>query len=261
VLDTVLQQLRLPSDKLKKIRDAINKWDRRQKATLKELQSLIGLLQFCSRAIWPARAYLQNMVNLTRGVTHPNHYIRLTNAFHKDIDMWRVFLNDDWNGVSLFINDEWRDSDAMQFYTDSSGWGCAGVLGTRWFYMPWPNHYTLNGQEGISIEFLEMWPIVASAHIFGHSMTRQKIMFNCDNQSVVHILNKRSSKIPRIMGLVRSLVAASMKHNFLLRARHLSSKANLECDLLSRNRVAAFLQIRPDADRAPCMIPPQLTRL
>ena len=123
------------------------------------------------------------------------------------------------------------------------------------------SHYTLNGAQGISIEFLELWPIVASSHIFGPSMSQQKIMFNCDNQSVVHILNKRSSKIPRIMDLVRSLVATSMKHNFLLRACHLSSKANLECDLLTRNRVAAFLQIGSDTDKIPCAIPSPLTML
>ena len=97
--------------------------------------------------------------------------------------------------------------------------------------------------------------------MFGPELARKRVMFQCDNLAIVHVLNKRSSKIPRIMDLVRSLVSVSMKYNFLLRARHLSSIENHECDLLSRNQVEAFLQIRPDAERTPCAIPAYLMRL
>ena len=57
------------------------------------------------------------------------------------------------------------------------------------------------------------------------------------------------------MDLVRALVAVSMKFNFMMRSTHLSSQANINCDLISRNKVSEFLQLNPAADKTPSVIP------
>ena len=56
------------------------------------------------------------------------------------------------------------------------------------------------------ITFLELFPVVVALCIWGEHLKIKKIIFNIDNQSVVHIINKKSSKYVRVMSLVRHLV-------------------------------------------------------
>ena len=58
------------------------------------------------------------------------------------------------------------------------------------------------------------------------------------------------------MDLVRFLVLISMKHNFLVRARHVPGVNNEIADALSRFQVQRFRELAPGADQAPCTIPP-----
>jgi hypothetical protein len=74
----------------------------KKSATLQELQSLIGTLNFACKVIAPGRAFLKRIINLIRGVSKPHNHIRLTNGFREDVKMWQFFLKD-WNGTSLFL--------------------------------------------------------------------------------------------------------------------------------------------------------------
>ena len=51
--------------------------------TLREPQSLIGLLNFWSSVATPGRAFLRRLIDLTAGVTLPHHYIRLNTELIK----------------------------------------------------------------------------------------------------------------------------------------------------------------------------------
>ena len=85
----------LPPDKLERTKVELHNWQSKKSCTLRELQSLIGTLQFACRVIVPGRAFLQRMINLTCGVTEPHHHIKLNSSFQKDVSMWLVFL-DQW---------------------------------------------------------------------------------------------------------------------------------------------------------------------
>jgi hypothetical protein len=105
IIDSEKMEARLPSDKLNRLYNYVdlNSWHTKNSATLQELQSLIGTLHFSCKVIAPGRAFLQRIINLTRGVSKPHHHIRLTNGFREDVKMWQIFLKD-WNGTSLFLN-------------------------------------------------------------------------------------------------------------------------------------------------------------
>ena len=83
----------------------------------------------------------------------------------------------------------------------------------------------------------------------------------CDNESVVAIINSGHSKAPRVMDLVRFLVLISMKHKFLVRARHVPGVSNAIADALSHFQVQRFRELAPQADQTPCTIPPSLMTL
>ena len=103
-LDSVLMEARLPIDKLQKCRDLLSEFLRKRSVTLRDLQSLIGLLNFACSVIVPGRAFLRRLIDLTKGIKRPTHHIRLTVDAKNDVLVWLQFL-DSFNGKSFFVID------------------------------------------------------------------------------------------------------------------------------------------------------------
>jgi hypothetical protein len=66
-LDTLKMELRLPLEKLEKVKQQLNHLYHRRSVKLQELQSLLGLLNFTCRAVYPGRAFLRR--SYTRSIT------------------------------------------------------------------------------------------------------------------------------------------------------------------------------------------------
>ena len=103
-----------------------------------------------------------------------------------------------------------------------------------------------------------LFPIVVAAHVWGSSWFRQVALFHSDNESVVHVLNSRTSKAPDIMHLLCSLLVAATKHNFRFVCRHTADTDNKVADALSRFQWQTFRRLAPQADTHPMAIPPKV---
>ena len=51
ILDSIKLEARLPQDKVKHIKEAFSEWECKKTCTLKELQSLIGTLNFACKVV------------------------------------------------------------------------------------------------------------------------------------------------------------------------------------------------------------------
>ena len=87
-LDSVLMEARLPPDKLVKYHDLIASFLRRRKITLREIQSLTGLLNFACTVVVPGRTFLRRLIDLTIGTHSPHFLIRLTRKVKEDLKVW-----------------------------------------------------------------------------------------------------------------------------------------------------------------------------
>ena len=87
-LDSVLMEARSPPDKLKKCSALLLEFLYRKKATLREVQSLTGLLSFACSVIVPGRAFLRRLIDLTVGIQCPHHLIRLSKDVKEDLKVW-----------------------------------------------------------------------------------------------------------------------------------------------------------------------------
>ncbi|XP_068749266.1 uncharacterized protein [Montipora capricornis] len=119
-LDSVMQEARLPVDKLQKCRMLLRTFYKRRKVTLRELQSLLGLLNFTCSVIVPGRAFLRRMIDLTKGAKRPYHRIRLSKEAKSDMVTWLTFL-DKFNGKTFFLDDRWDTSSSLDLFTDAAG--------------------------------------------------------------------------------------------------------------------------------------------
>src|SRR5690606_7562292 len=98
----------------------------REEASLKELQSLAGLLNFACCVIRPGRFFLRRIIDHTRHVQSlvdgsggerrgPHAPYSLTHAVRADLAWWREFLPS-WPGSSLLYEQEWRDAPSIELF-------------------------------------------------------------------------------------------------------------------------------------------------
>ena len=200
------------------------------------------------------RFFLQRMIALTKGLTKSQHHIRLNNGFREDLRMWKQFIVN-WNGTNMFMNEAWEDSNTMALYTDASGTeGFGGIYGKEWFQGRWQPHQMLPA-PGISTDWQELYAILVACSIWGASWSQKRIIFWCDNQPVVHILNTKRSKEPKIMVLMSKLTLLTMQHNFYFKVRHIEGVHNTKADPLSRFQMNKFRLMAPEANVSPEEIP------
>ena len=109
-----------------------------KKAFLREIQSIVGLLNFACSLITPGRPFLRRLIDLTIGVCSPYQKIRLTKEVKADLAVWQSFLAE-FNGKSFFLDDQWYNSEHLKLFTDSAGsCGFGAIFGSKWCYGAWP---------------------------------------------------------------------------------------------------------------------------
>lgn len=251
-LDAKLQEARLPQDKLDKCFQLIAKHYRCKKITLKDLQSVIGLLNFCCYIVPMGRAFLRRLINLTRGVSKPNFHIRLNKDARADLLTWHTFLTS-FNGKGFFHDCGWPCDADYTIHTDSSGaLGYGALYGNLWFSGKWPPEL-----QHINIAVLELYPIVVSFLVWQGHLANKKITVYSDNEALVFILNKCTSKDNLIMQLIRTLILTCLQHNIQFRALHIPGANNTAADALSRFHFQKFRNAAPGAHSHPTPIPDQ----
>jgi hypothetical protein len=67
-LDTIAMEVRLPLDNVLKIKNSLSEIRVRRKVTLRELQSLIGLLFFACCVVQPGKTFLRRLIDRTKGI-------------------------------------------------------------------------------------------------------------------------------------------------------------------------------------------------
>lgn len=255
-LDSCHQTARLPDQKLRDLKILINSWMSKRWCRLKELQSLLGHLHHASKVVWPGRTFIRRILNLLSCFRHPDHCIRINMEFQRDLAWWHQFL-DSWNGVSFWLYPGVPVISDVVVSSDASGSiGYAAFYNQQWFNRVWSPSQLVQ-----SIAFKELFPIVIAAHVWGSQWSRQHVLFKCDNEAVVYMLNKRTSKIPAIMQLLRHLLFAAAHHNFSFSSEHLSGVNNCVADALSRFNWQAFHHLAPMAHHLPTVLPSNLLEM
>ena len=216
----------------------------RKKVTLKELQSLIGLLNFACSIVTPGRAFSRRLIDLTHGVKNPGHYIRLSRETKEDLRLWQTFLSS-FNDVSFFLDETWRNSNKLNLFTDASGSiGFGAIFGTEW-----------------CIATLLFWNSIQLSGAFacGVIICATNLFYFLLHEALVHVINKKSCRDKSLMCFVRKMVLVCLQNNIVFKAKHIAGISNKLADSLSRFQVSTFHQLAPaNMNRLPTDIPLQL---
>ena len=253
-LDTVTFEAKLPPDKIVVLTSLLNKYMTRRKITLHDLQSLLGHLNFACKAIKPGRCFLRRLYDLTRGIQHPSHKIKINKESRADLKLWASFLKD-YNGRTIITDNYFISSNTLRLFTDAAGSkGFACMFKNAWAFGAFSDKMKM-----LHINVLELYPITLAVHLFGDQWRNRNILFLCDNLCIVHCLNKQTSTNSLIMRMIRIIVLQSLRNNFCFAAKHIFSKQNYVLDCISRFQIAEARKAAPSMNDNPEHIPPELS--
>ena len=259
ILDSMNMEARLPLDKVQRILEFINTLLSKRCCTKREPLQLLGYFNFASRVILPGRSFVSFLLSIAYSVIDLNQTVKLDCQCYEDLYMWWKFLQD-WNGVSLFYETDFTTNSDMKLFSDASLIGFSAIFGTQWFCSAWPNQLPDISDGDLSMAFRELYPIVAAAVVWGKYWKTKRVLFMCDNQSTVQIVQKARSRCLAIMRLMRTLTWTAAMNNFHFCDKHLPGVTNLPADSLSRLSFQKFRMVAPYADThpQPCPTPEEI---
>ena len=260
--------LRVPIEKRVRAQEMLDKLIHKNKATVKELQSLCGFLNFLSWAIFPGRVFTGRMYAKysdiikvkdvqKEGSVVPSmklkghHHVRLDREFKLDCRVWLEFLGTHSITVvsrpMVDLSEQPIPATELFYYSDASarhdlGYGC--VLNNRhWIYGTWEPGFIKEKQP--SIEFLELFALCVGIITWEHELSNLRMKVHCDNKSVVAMVNNLTSSCKHCMRLLRILVLNGLQFNRRVAALHVKGAANQMADALLRGQLRCFHQVAP----------------
>ena len=254
-LNTAEMAVRLPMEKVVRLRRVIGEWHMRKVCTKRELLLLIGQLQHACCVVRVGRTFLRRMIELSIVPKELHHRVRLNEGFRADVAWWHLFL-EDWNGRSMMTGLV-RGMTVGVLTTDASGgWGCGAFTSTGlWFQLKWPASWAT-----VNITVKELLPVVMGVAVWGCQWRNGTVRCRCDNAAVVAILRSGTSRCPKAMRLMRCLFVFAAKFNVVLVAEHVPGVENGAADALSRDNLPSFFPLVQGASQAPSVVPRQLVQ-
>ena len=117
----------------------------------------------------------------------------------------------------------------------------------------------------MDITWKELFAIVVAVDTWGFFLvppkTTKKILFHCDNQAVVDIWDRGSTRAPHTMGLVRLLYFCASYYNNNVCVTHVAGVRNDIADSPSRFQMDKFRKLVPRSEILPDRIPAWPTQI
>ena len=241
-IDTLEMCLRLPVDKMSRLKSAVSAYSSRSSATKQELDELAGLLAHCSTVIRGGNTFTRRIYDLCASESRPYMHIALTEEFQDDITWWIGFA-ERFNGSAKIKG---VATPTLGLYSDSSFWGYGAYSNVDWIAGPWDttnkwamtlgHHY--EGSTDVAtdenINVLELFPILKAMERWGPKWQDSNVCCVTDNTQVMWAIRKGRSKNLFSMCWLREIFWLTVKHNISLSSVYISTDDNVLCDSLSR---------------------------
>lgn len=227
--DTMSMTMEVTPRRLSQTISEVSCWLNKERAKLRELQSLIGKLSFVSKCSKPARVFMNRLLNMVRDVENKNIWFTLSSEMKKDLQWWAHLLPQ-YNGISLLDKGVWSNPDEV-LSSDACPSGCGGVIGKEAYRASFPLFIV---KENLHINALEILAVMVALKLWKEKVTGKLVTIFCDNSATVAVINTGRSRDVFMQACVREIVYFQTIYDFQLRAVHLAGSCNRMADALSR---------------------------
>lgn len=228
LFDTENFTISIDEDRLQEIRLLLLDWLNKKVVDKRELQSLLGKLNFVSQCVRPGRIFVSRLLNFLREIPEKGP-VPIPTDIKLDLNWWNIFLPL-YNGISFMISDEWSEPDVL-IAVDSCLTGCGGWLNGRYFHATFPELILV---QNLNINLCEMLTIMVAVKLWANFLANKKVTINCDNMVSVRVLNTGATRIPFLQACLREICFFTALNNCEIKAHHISGVVNRIPDALSR---------------------------
>ena len=107
----------------------------------------------------------------------------------------------------------------------------------------------------------ELIPITLSCAVWGSRVSKCRVLFQCDNLSLVSAISKGYSRDKGVMRLLRCMWFFVAYFDLDLHVEHIAGVNITKADQLSRNQLQSFFSHHPQVSVLPTPIPPALLEI
>lgn len=230
LFNTLTMTIEITTERLQEIRKLIQLWLNKDSASLKQVQSLLGKLNFIAACVKPSRIFVARLLNWLRSIYGSSNFLHtIPHYVKKDLIWWNNFLPL-YNGISMMEYENWSKPDAI-FSSDSCLTVCGGFWNGFYFHTQFPAEIL---EKHFHISVLEMLAVIIALKLWGARFKGLRIVIYCDNKSVCDIISSGKSRSEPLQDCLREICYLASIHEFEIKAQHLTSEQNRISDLLSR---------------------------
>ena len=164
---------------MSQIKHELSIWLHRNKATKRQILSLVGLLQHACKVVRPGRMFVARMYSTAAKVKKLTHFSHLNKSFRYDLYWWHIFINH-WNGISLLHSA--TPTYDYHIYIEASGSCSSGALfASYWFQLPWSTEWS-----SVNIMAKELVPIIISCAVWGPLLQQYQVSLRQPRSGSLH---------------------------------------------------------------------------
>lgn len=230
LFNTITMTMEITPERLKEILLLLDTWLNKQVASIKDIQRLIGKLNFVGSCVRPGRVFINRILNWLRDCySLGGNKFSIPEEVRRDLFWWHTFLPL-YNGISLIDYGEWWQADSV-FTSDACLTGCGGFCGNLYFHSEFPSFVV---EQSLHISALELLTVVVSLKLWGVHLKGKKVLINCDNLASCIVINSGKSRCPFMQKCLREICFLAAVNEFQVKAQHLEGVSNRLADSLSR---------------------------
>ena len=225
---TQTMTMQITPDRLVEIKIELQEWEEKERATRKEMQSLIGKLSFAAKCVRPGRLFLARMLN-ELWVSPEIENSDLSEDFKKDIAWWSRVMPY-FNGISLIPPNYWSSPDTV-LACDACLTGAGAVCGKEYFHRRFPAEIM---QATSDINQRELLTIMVALTAWASKLQGHRIKILCDNMVTVQVLWTGRARDKYMQMCLREVTWLAAVHQFEIQPQHIEGESNRVPDWLSR---------------------------
>ena len=178
LFNTITMMLRITPERLQEIKNLLKEWFEKETASLKEIQSLLGKLNFAASTIRAGRIFVSRLINSLKEFPDKGMH-KVSKELKKDLQWWDRFM-ESFDGISIMPPQFWNFPDEI-FSSDAYLISCGGWSNGEAFIAKFPRWLTR--RKDISISELELLTVVVALKLWRHNIRNRNVLAHCDNES------------------------------------------------------------------------------
>ena len=230
LFNTTEMTMSIPKGKLNEILIDLQDWDGKFHATKRQMQSMIGSMQFVAKVVPPVRLFLIRMIECMKETPMSGSH-SLSLGFKQDVKFFLALLPL-INGVKIMDKSVLVSKERIEL--DACLTGCGAWCNDRFYSRTFPEFIR---NENHSIAHLEMLNLVVAIKLWAKWWKGHRIDIRSDNMNTCILVMRGKSVDPYMQRCARELYLVTATNDIDLNVIHTPGVELTVADALSRRHL------------------------